>query len=366
MLGIDLSTKPFKVQAVAQLLGTTVDSVRRMVDEAGIEVSRQESGPKTRLFSVENIFDLAQHRSSKRANSKPRAKNQVIATIYAPKGGVGKTTLASNLACRFALRGVKVLIIDLDFQSNLTLSFGYDSELTQEEALEAGMSPSRTIESHFGHLIPGWPYGRRTLADVIKKPYGEAGPHIVPSDLTLDRLDTMLTYEVLEGKNSDLTIARLLKEGQSGKDPHFDTSDYDIVLFDAAPAKNRMTRGALLASDFVISPVSMEKFSTKALSYLSSVLTEMQDQFERSPELVIVGNFFDPNRVRVMGQLLTITQTYQEAWLDQTIRRSEDFPKALNGETDLPLVLSKPSSTSAIELRDVADALLIRLGVIDG
>ncbi|AOY97608.1 hypothetical protein BKK79_37375 (plasmid) [Cupriavidus sp. USMAA2-4] len=360
-----MATKPFKVQAVAQLLGTTVDSVRRMVDEAGIEVSRQESGPKTRLFSVENIFDLAHHRSSKRGG-KARSKKQVIATVYAPKGGVGKTTLASNLACRFALRGVKVLIIDLDFQSNLTLSFGYDSELTQEEALEAGVSPDKTVEAHFGNLIPGWPYGRRTLGEVVKKPFGDAGPHIVPSDLTLDRLDTMLTYEVLEGKNADLTIAKLLKDGQAGKDQHFDTRDYDIILFDAAPAKNRMTRGALLASDYVISPVSMEKFSTKALSYLSSVLTEMQDQFNRSPELVIVGNFFDPNRVRVMGQLMTITQTYQDAWLDRTIRRSEDFPKALNGETDVPLVLFKPSSASANELRDVADALLVRMGVIDG
>ena len=361
-----MSTKPFKVQAVAQLLGTTVDSVRRMVDESGIEVARQESGPKTRLFSLENIYDLARYRNSKRSGSKPRAKKQIIATVYAPKGGVGKTTLTGNLASLFALRGVKVLVIDLDFQSNLTLSFGYDPEMTREEAIEAGISPTRIIESHFGHLIPGWPYGRRTLGEVVKRPFGDAGPHIVPSDLTLDRLDTMLTYEVLEGKNSDLTIARLMKEGLAGKDPHFDSQDYDLILFDAAPAKNRMTRGALLASDFVISPVSMEKFSTKALSYLSTVLTEMQDQFERSPELVIVGNFFDPNRVRVMGQMLTITQTYKEAWLDRTIRRSEDFPKALDGETDVPLVLSKPKCASATELQNVADALLVRLGVTHG
>ncbi|MBU6486199.1 MAG: ParA family protein [Burkholderiales bacterium] len=359
-----MSTKPFKVQATAQLLATTSDTVRRMVDESGIEVARQESGPKTRLFSIENVFELARYRANRR--NKAGRKKQVVATIYAPKGGVGKTTLASNFGTLFALKGLRVLIIDLDFQANLTLSFGYDSELTLEEAVEAGIAPSKVVEYHFGNLTPNYPMGRVTLQEVVKKPYGDFGPHIVPADLNLDRLDTMLTYETLEGRNADLTLARLINDGMAKKDKLFDISEYDIILFDAAPAKNRITRGALLASDFVISPVSMEKFSTKALSYLSSVLTEMHDQFDRSPELIIVGNFFDPNRVRVMGQLMTITQTYKDAWLDRSIRRSEDFPKALNGESDLPLVLSKPSSQAATELRESADALLERMGLIDG
>jgi chromosome partitioning protein len=359
-----LSTKPFKVQAAAQLLATTVDTVRRMVDDAGIAVARQEAGPKTRLFSIENIFELARYRANRR--SKTSKKKQVVATIYAPKGGVGKTTLASNFGTIFALKGLRTLIIDLDFQANLTLSFGYDSELTVEEALAAGISQSRIVEYHFGNLIPNYPTGRVTLQEAIKKPYGDYGPHIIPADLNLDRLDTMLTYETLEGRNADLIVAKLLKEGLAKKDRHFDVSEYDVILFDAAPAKNRITRGALLASDYVISPVSMEKFSTKALSYLSSVLTEMHDQFNRSPELIIVGNFFDPNRVRVVGQLMTITQTYRDSWLDRSIRRSEDFPKALTGESDLPLVLSKPNSQAAIELRESAEALLNRMGLIDG
>lgn len=67
----------------------------------------------------------------------------------------------------------------------------------------------------------------------------------------------------------------------------------------------------------------------------------MQEQVERSLELIIVGNFFDAGQVRPMGQLMTIAQTYNDAWLDHTIRRSEDFPKALNADSDLPLVPSQ-------------------------
>lgn len=359
-----MSTKPFKVQAAAQLLATSGDTVRRIVDESGIEVARQEAGPKTRLFSIENIFELARYRADRR--SKTVKKKQVIATVYAPKSGVGKTTLASNFGTIFALKGLRTLIIDLDFQANLTQSFGYNSELTREEAVEAGIGQSRIVEYHFGNLIPNYPTGRVTLQEAIKMPYGEYGPHIVPADLNLDRLDTILTYETLEGRNADLILAKLLKDGLTKKDPHFDSSDYDVILFDAAPAKNRVTRGALLASEYVISPVSMEKLSTKALSYLSSALTEMHDQFDRSPELIIVGNFFDPNRVHVLGELMTVTRTYRDSWLDRSIRRSEDFPKALTGESDLPLVLSKPNSQAAAELRESADALLKRMGLIDG
>ncbi|TCG02833.1 hypothetical protein BZM27_52935 [Paraburkholderia steynii] len=85
-----------------------------------------------------------------------------------------------------------------------------------------------------------------------------------------------------------LFLRHCLKKAARRRDRHFDVSDYDIILFDTASAKNRITSGALLASDYVISPVSMEKFSTKSMSYLSVVLTEMRDQFDRNPELIIV------------------------------------------------------------------------------
>ena len=357
-------SRKLKVQAVAHLLETTVDSVRRYIDDAGIEVERQENGPRTRQFSLDNIFDLAQWRQANRPKTK--ILKRAICTIYAPKGGVGKTTIAANLACLFTLMGIKTLVIDLDFQANLTLAFGYDSELTVEEAAEMGMPVEKVVENHFGTLVPGCPYGRSALKDVIKKPFGEHGPHIIPADLTLDRLDTILTYDALEGKKSDLKIAALIQEGLSGKNPDFDLTGYDLILFDAAPAKNRMTRGALLASDFVISPVSMEKFSTKAISYLSSVLNDMREDIGRSPELLVVGNFHTPNRLRVINQMSVLNKEYPGALLDEVIRRSEEFPKTLSEEEDLPpLCLAKPTSDASDELRAVAKALLTKMGVTE-
>lgn len=359
-------SKTFKVQAVATLLGTTPESVRRSVDESGIDIQRQENGPKTRVFSIENVYELANYRKTKKGELLRR--EPIVFTVYAPKGGVGKTTLTANLASIFPLWGLKTLAIDLDFQSNLTLAYGYDSELSHDEALADKKSLDLCVDHHFGHLFPTWPNNdeRQPLANVLKKPFGENGPHLIPSDVTLDRLDALLTFGALQGKLTEGSINKLIVDGRSGKNPDLDLSEYDVIIFDAAPAKNRMTRGALLASDFVVAPISLEKFSTKAVSYLSTVLTEMQEEHEKSPELIIVGNFFDQNRARVQAQLTTIRSKYNDEWLDSVIRRSEDFPKTLSADQfEPPLYLSKPTSTGAQDLRNVAKALLQRMGVIE-
>lgn len=354
--------KTFKAAAVATLIGATRDTVRRATDESNLGVLRQDTGPKTRIYTVNNVYDIVNWRMSKKSEKK--AKKQVVMTCYVPKGGVGKSTISANLACIFSLLGLKTLVIDLDFQSNLTLSFGYDSELSREEAIEDGVSIDKCVDYHFGHLFDQWPTGKMPLSKVIKKPYGEYGPHLIPSDVSLDRLDTLMTMEALQTANSASMVSKLLHAGKTGKNPDFDLSDYDVILFDAAPAKNRMTRSALLASDFVIAPISLEKFSTKAVSYLSKVLEEMKEEDGRCPELVIIGNFFDLNRTRVLNQTAMIRKTYNSAWLDSIIRRSEDFPKTLSSDTyELPLCLSKCNSIGAEDLRKVANDLLVKMGV---
>jgi len=110
----------------------------------------------------------------------------------------------------------------------------------------------------------------------------------------------------------------------------------------------------------------MEKFSTKAISYLSSVLNDMREDVGRSPELLVVGNFHTPNRLRVINQMSVLSKEYPGALLDTVIRRSEEFPKTLSEEEDLPpLCLAKPTSDASDELRSVAKALLNRMGVIE-
>lgn len=357
-----MAKKTFKAQTASAMLGLSYDALWRTVQESGIEVMRQENGPKARVYSIEKLYDLAAWRASKSgtAGTKPLGR-QIVMTVYVPKGGVGKTTISSNLACVLSMMGLRVLVIDLDFQSNLTLSFGYDSELTDEDLAKENLSAEQRIDYHFGHLIPGFNSTAVPLRDILKMPYGPNGPHLIPADTYLDRLDSFLAVESLRSAGADLAFSRLLVNGRK---PGGEFADYDVIMFDAAPAKNQMTRNALLASDYVVAPISLEKYSTKSISYLAAVLREMQENAGRCPELVIVGNFFDPSRTRVLDQMGLIRNTYGGAWLEALIKRSEDFPKTLSAlDVEMPLCLSKPTSSAAVDIREVASRLLNRFGI---
>ena len=348
--------KKLKIQMVSKILDTSNDTIRRASEECGTEVERQETGPKTRLFTYENVYDIASSIAAKKKRQKiNKDKRPVLMTVYAPKGGVGKTTLASNLACLFPLLGYKTLVIDLDFQANLTMSFDYDSELTIEEAEEMDVSKEKIIEYHFGHLLKDWPTGTKTFAEVVKKPYGENGPHLIPADLNLDQLDATLTVASLSQGDGDFKIAEYFEENFEKNGV---LSSYDLIIFDAAPAKNRITRNALFASDYVISPISMEKFSTKGLSYLSVTLDQMNRKYKRSPLLIVVGNFYTPKRTRVLHQLTVVKSSYVNHMIGCYISRSEDFPKALGEEFSAPVVLSKPFSESVKQINAVAKEIL--------
>lgn len=350
----------FRVAQGALALDVSAETLRRDAVKAGVELEYKDTGSvRSRVFHPDDLFTIARWRADR---FEQHAVNKAVISVWNPKGGIGKTTLSANLSVLYALKGLKVLVVDLDFQGSLTQSFGYDSDITPEEAKVYGVSEDKTIKYTLANLLPKTAEAR-PLQDVLKKPWGEAGPHLIPADLMLDHVDYLLLAVTLQGIQSDIIIAKWIADARSGLVADCDLSSYDIILFDCPPSKNRLTRAALLASDMVVSPVRFDYFSSKSLSYLVQVLGDMENQYSYCPNLAIVGNEHDVGRVRSALHVTSLANTYGDALLSQTIRRSEDFYRALDAEDRAPIALVKPNSPAAGDLRQVAAELAERLNL---
>jgi chromosome partitioning protein len=90
----------------------------------------------------------------------------------------------------------------------------------------------------------------------------------------------------------------------------------------------------------------------------------MKESYGRCPELMILGNAHDPQRVRSSVHIATIANRYGDALIEQTVRRSEDFPRALDDEPKMPLLLSRPTSAAADDVRKATRIIAERMKLL--
>ena len=174
-----------------------------------------------------------------------------IVAINNVKGGVAKTTTATNLAAGLARKGKIVLLIDSDPQANAS------SNLYPE--LKAG----RTIKD----LFQGIP-----ITEVIS-PSVEAGLDIIPSCLAFSTIELELAAQLAR----ETILKRALKPIRD---------DYDVILIDTQPSVGVIPINALCAANEVIIPV-YEAYALDAMSQMLSIILQVKQAL--NPDLVIGG-----------------------------------------------------------------------------
>ena len=361
----DTSGLLYRLRAASALLGVTDNTTKKYVDESGIRVRRaNEDDAKAvavRIFDPQTLFQIAQWRRSKHYVKTPQNGQYVIA-VHIVKGGTGKTTTAAEIALHLQLAGLKVLAIDLDVQSNLTQYMGYEADLELNDAETFNLSPDAVVGKTFAHVV--CPYVGRaseeSFGELIKKPFGEYGPHLIPSDANLGDME----YAVSASKGArELLLKKLLADAAQGKVPGFDTSSYDVIVMDCPPNVSMTSTMALAAADIVVAPVRLDAFGVKGLGRLISEINNIGASYSTAcPELVILATHFAPqlSRIQRMHQAL---QAYQKNLAPISISVSEDFPKSL--EHYIPLSLQKPLSQASREYKQFTDYLLKRLILIE-
>lgn len=159
------------------------------------------------------------------------------------KGGVGKTTSVVNLGAALALGEKKVLLVDLDPQSNATSGLGID-----KKAL---------LKTVYDVLISG-----TLLNEVILK-------------TEMNFLDLVPANTNLVGAEVEL-ISFMEREKQLSKALQPVQADYDFIFIDSPPSLGLLTVNALVASDAVIIPIQCEYYALEGVSQLTQTIGMIQ------------------------------------------------------------------------------------------
>jgi chromosome partitioning protein len=191
--------------------------------------------------------------------------------VFNQKGGVGKTTIACNLASAMAKQGKKTLVIDLDSQSNASHYLLGPSHKEKP----------KTISDFFESTL-SFKLFKNSLKDCLY-PTQFKNLWVIPADRALAELQPKL-----EGRYKVFKLREAVDE--------LILSDkFDQVFFDTPPALNFYTMSALMAADSVLIPFDCDAFSAEALEQVREVVSDVRA--DHQPDLAIEGviiNHFQP------------------------------------------------------------------------
>jgi chromosome partitioning protein len=186
----------------------------------------------------------------------------IAVSLINMKGGVGKTTLAAQLAHAADSMNFRTLAVDLDPQSNLSQSL-----LTPEEWAKHIRAKKPTVAQLFEQYMPpteGNSSPRRVdIHDVIIKGAGYWANSTL--DLIPSRLELSHTLKNPTGK--ERRLAKALSHV---------ANEYDLILIDCAPTESILTDAAYHASRYALVPVKPEFLATIGIPLLARSLQEFK------------------------------------------------------------------------------------------
>lgn len=270
----------------------------------------------------------------------------ITISIINNKGGVGKTTSTSIFAELLSYLGKKVLLIDLDGQSNLSMQFSNYTEDTDAVLQGIEEAAEKNIAELFKHRL-------RTKEDIegLIKPTPLNNVHIIPSSKRHKKTPNNLLLN--QTGNNNIILKKALDTIRE---------DYDYILIDNAPASDVLTVNSMFASDYILIPVRLEKYSYKGLTETLSDISYIKEEHGiENPDLLGVFITQAETNTRVYKKN---NEKYKEELEEKFFRTSirKDINIA-NMEDELKPILSLTPNCNAVF--DYAE-LLLETEILDG
>jgi chromosome partitioning protein len=237
------------------------------------------------------------------------------------KGGVAKTTTTLNLAVAFKELGLRVLVVDLDPQGNLTMS--------------QGQNPDEIERSMFDVLVHRYP-----ITEILHQ--GEID--VAVSSIDLAGAELALSSMIGRERALDKALAAVRDR-------------YDFILIDTPPSLGLLTINALVASHGVIVPVQCEYLSLRGLVQLQNTLEMIRENLNPHVEIQgILPTMFDRRTLHSREAVEILRESFGDLVYNTRIRKTVRFAEApVRGQSVLAY---DPTSPAANVYRDLAKEVL--------
>ena len=238
-----------------------------------------------------------------------------VLVVAGLKGGIGKTTLALNLAPALAQRGWRVLLVDADPQGSI--GFSIRGDLHEQPGLAEVLR------------------GEVSLADaLVRTRLPEL--HLLPVGQVPSIGASAWSHELEDGQ----ALGRLFAETRQS---------YDLIVVDSPPHLGGVTLGALSRADFVISPLQAEPLAARSVSKFLEVVAHLRSRGAMVEMVGIVLNMLQSRHDPSLAVAQESWQLFPENLVfEATIPRDPAFLHASAAGTPVSLLHRRPPAVAAV------------------
>lgn len=233
------------------------------------------------------------------------------------KGGVGKTTIASQIAFSLAEKGHSVLVADFDSQRNLTSTFRHHKTVGNViDIIKAGQVPEVSVGQGEIALLEG---------DV---------------DITEYNSDAILG-------NVSSALSKL--------------SGIDYLIVDTPPTFSNVVYGTLLSADFLLSPIELKNYAIEGIEGVIKTYVQIKEINNKLKFIGLLPSRFDAVKSKERERLATVVSEFGNMCIPHLIRNRVAYEDAQTDGVALSTIKSKSGKESAEEFNKFFDWLYERV-----